>query len=181
MRLFVAIEIELEIRKRIEEFISRWKPHVGGARWVRPEGMHITLKFLGNVANETRSPIELSLAGIRAANFAINVRHIGVFPNPKSPRVLWIGTQAGRELEQLANEIDERMGRLNFQRDKRAFAPHITLARFNDRSKTSSVNSVLSAPQPSFGTMTAKEFHLYESKLSPQGSRYTKLASFRLH
>jgi len=181
MRLFVAIEIESEIRRRIEEFVSRLKPQVGGARWVRPEAMHITLKFLGNVANETRPAIELSLAGVRASSFEINLGNVGVFPNPKFPRVLWVGTQAGPELAELAQEIDERMGRLSFQREMREFAPHITLARFNDRSKTSSMNSVLSAPQPSFGTMTAKEFHLYESKLSPQGSRYSKLASFALH
>lgn len=181
MRLFVAIEIESEIRERIEEFVSRLKPQVGGARWVRPEGMHITLKFLGNVANEARSSIELSLHGIRAASFDVAVRDVGAFPNPRSPRVLWVGPQAGPKLAELAKEIDERMGRLSFPREMRAFAPHITLARLKDRSKTSNLKSVLSAPQPSFGTMTAKEFHLYESKLSPQGSRYSKLASFALH
>ena len=181
MRLFVAIEIESEIRSRIDGFVARLKPQLEGARWVRPEGMHLTLKFLGNVTDERRSPIELSLGGVRASSFAINVGNVGVFPNPKFPRVLWVGIQAGPELTELAQQIEERMSRLGFPREMRAFAAHITVARLNNRSKTSSLNSVLSAPQPGFGTMTAKEFHLYESKLSPQGSRYSKLAAFRLH
>ncbi|HVH87493.1 MAG TPA: RNA 2',3'-cyclic phosphodiesterase [Terriglobales bacterium] len=180
MRLFVAIEIETEIRRRIEEFVSRLKPGVTNARWVRPEGMHITLKFLGSVADERESSMEVALRKIQAASFPIRVRNIGVFPNAKSPRVLWVGTEAGPELAQLAERVDERMAELGFEREKRAFAPHVTLARFNERDKKINLNSVLAGVQPSFGTMTAREFHLYESKLSPQGSRYSKLASFAL-
>ena len=181
MRLFVAIEIDARIRKRIEEFVSGLKPLLTNARWVRPEEMHITLKFLGNVAEEMRTSIESALQGIRVGSFDITVHDIGFFPNPKSPRILWLGAQAGPELLKLGTEIDERMANLGFEREKRAFAPHLTLARFNDRGKTAEVNSVLSAAQPGFGTMTATEFHLYESKLSPQGSRYSKLATFALH
>jgi 2'-5' RNA ligase len=180
MRLFVAIEIDAEIRKRIEEFVSRLKPTVANVRWVRPEGMHITLKFLGNVADEREPSIEHALRRIQAARFSITVHKIGVFPNPKSPRVLWAGTEAGPEMAHLAERVDEQMADLGFDREKRAFAPHITLARFGERRKEANLSSVLSDPQHSFGTMTTKEFHLYQSKLSPQGSRYSKLGSFAL-
>ena len=181
MRLFVAIEIAPEIRDRIMEFVSRIKPQLANARWSRPEGLHITLKFLGNVANEKRSDIESKLGNISAAKFSLSVGDIGVFPNAKSPRVLWVGLKAPHDLALLAEQVDASMHHLGFEGEKRAFTPHVTLARFNERGEKTNVNSALSSvPKAGFGTMTATEFHLYESRLSPQGSRYNKLASFPL-
>jgi RNA 2',3'-cyclic 3'-phosphodiesterase len=179
MRLFVAIEISLEIRERIAEFVSRSKANIAGARWVRPEGMHITLKFLGNVPDEKINLIENVLRDVQARSFSLSVRNIGFFPNPKSPRVLSAGVDAGPELAQLAEQVDKALAPLGFEPEKRAFNPHITLARFTDRGKKAGIGFV--EQQLSFGTMTAKEFHLYQSKLSPQGSRYDKLATFVLN
>jgi 2'-5' RNA ligase len=181
MRLFVAIEIAPEIRDRIMEFVSRIKPQLAGARWSRPEGLHITLKFLGNVATEKRSAIESKLGKITAMQFSLGVGDVGVFPNPKSPRVLWVGLKAPPDLALLAEQVDASMHPLGFERERRAFTPHLTLARFKESGKKADVSSALaSVPKAGFGTMTATEFHLYESKLSPQGSRYGKLASFPL-
>jgi 2'-5' RNA ligase len=181
MRLFVAIEIDPTVRDRIAEFASRLKPHLSNARWSRPEGLHITLKFLGNVSDDKRSSIEGKLRSINAQSFSLSVRDAGVFPNAKSPRVLWVGLDAPKNLADLAGQIDAAMGELGFVREKRAFTPHVTLARFSDRDKRSDASAALSAtPKAGFGTMTATEFHLYESKLSPQGSRYIKLATFAL-
>jgi len=179
MRLFVAIEIEHEIRERINEFASSVRAKVPGARWVRPEGLHITLKFLGNVAETRRAEIEHALRSVRGHSFALSLRHLGAFPNARSPRVLWVGIESGPDLERLASAVDKQMGSVGFEREQRAFSPHVTLARFNERPR-GNLGSLLADSQPSFGTMTANEFHLYESKLSPLGSRYTKLASFKL-
>ena len=110
----------------------------------------------------------------------MSLRNIGVFPNPRSPRVLWVGIECGPELGNLARKADEALAPLDFEREKRAFSPHITLARFKETTKTSSLCSALPESNPSFGTMTAREFHLYESKLSPKGSSYFKVASFAL-
>lgn len=180
MRLFVAIEIPAGIREKIREFIARIKPQVEGARWVRPEGLHITLKFIGNVADEKRGPIERSLGSIKSPGFNLTLQNIGVFPTPKSPRVFWVGINSGPELANLAAQADEALAPLGFEREKRAYTPHVTLARFNDRGKKPDMRAVLSEPNVSFGTMTATEFHLYESKLSPQGAHYAKLTSFVL-
>lgn len=179
MRLFIAIEIAPEIRERIVAFIEKARTTVTNARWVRPEGLHVTLKFLGNVMDEKRPAIEDRLRGIRASTLSLGVQHVGVFPNPKSPKVLWVGIEAGPELAALAQQVDTAMAPLGFEREKRAYTPHVTLARFNDPKKVN-VSSTLSATEASFGTMTATEFHLYESHLSPKGSRYTKLASVPL-
>ena len=180
MRLFVAIEISSEIRKRIDDFVKHIQPHLPNARFVRPEGLHITLKFLGNVADERRSAIEGALRQIKASHFEVSVRNIGFFPNPRSPRVLWVGIESGPELGTLATAADKELATIGFEREKRSFTPHVTLARFKEGGKTGNVSSVLPASSPSFGTMTATEFHLYESKLSPKGASYFKLADFVL-
>ena len=179
MRLFVAVEIEPAIRERINDFVNNSRTKISGARWVRPEGLHITLKFLGNVADGRRTGIENALRSVREKPVALSLKQVGVFPNPRFPRVLWVGIEAGPELEQLAVAVDQQLGSVGFEREKRAFSPHVTLARVNERPR-GNLGSLLMEAQPSFGTMTANEFHLYESKLSPQGSRYTKLASFKL-
>lgn len=181
MRLFIAIEIAPDIRERIAHFVERFKPEIRNARWVQPEGMHITLKFLGNVWDEKVAAIENVLRGIDCSKFALSLQDVGVFPNPRSPRVLWVGISAGPELANLANQVDTAMTRLGFEAEKRAFTPHVTLARFNDRGGKANVSAVLSGSKPSFGTMTANEFHLYESKLSPKGARYSQIKSFALH
>ena len=178
MRLFVAIEIVPEIRGRIADFIARVKPMLVDARWVRPEGLHITLKFLGNVKDERNKSIEQALRTVQAPSLLLSISSIGLFPNPKSPRVLWTGIEGGPELGTLAQRVDEAVAPLGFEREKRAFNPHVTLARFKDHRGKVNVSAI--EQKPSFGTMTATQFHLYESKLSPQGSRYDKLASFDL-
>jgi 2'-5' RNA ligase len=180
MRLFIAIEIVPEIRERLTQYIERIKPQLGRARWARPEGMHITLKFLGNVADTKRSAIEDELRNVRGSQLSIAIENVGAFPTAKSPRVLWAGIQAGPQLEQLAKQTEKAMGRLGFEPENRAFTPHVTLARFDPGGRKADLVPLLAEPKPSFGTMTATEFHLYESKLSPGGSRYVKLASFAL-
>jgi|SRR5579859_4947362 len=180
MRLFIAIEIAPDIRERILEFAERMKPEISNARWANPEGLHVTLKFLGNVGDEKVSAIEKALAKIESQSFAITSEDVGVFPNAKSPRVMWTGIAAGPELGKLAGKIDETMAQLGFEAERRAFSPHVTLARFKEGDRKMNWSSISPGEKPSFGTMTAKEFHLYESKLSPQGSRYVKRASFSL-
>ena len=180
MRLFVAIEIVPEIREKLVGFVEKLRKSLGNARWANPEGLHITLKFLGNLADEKRTAIENALAQVEASRFAISVRRVGVFPNSRSPRVLWAGIESGPELIALAEKVETSMLPLGFTREKREFAPHVTLARFNDTRKVN-LNSALAVPDVSFGTMTATEFHLYESKLSPKGSLYTQLANFTLN
>ena len=179
MRLFIAVEIEPAICQRIHEFVSGLRGKISEARWVRPEGLHITLKFLGNVAEERRMIIEQALRSVHGKVVTLSLGQLGVFPNPKSARVLWVGIETGLELQQLAKAVDQQMESIGFETEKRALSPHVTLARFNQRPR-GNLGSLLSEAQSSFGTMTANEFHLYESKLSPQGSRYTKLASFKL-
>ncbi|MBV9074453.1 MAG: RNA 2',3'-cyclic phosphodiesterase [Acidobacteria bacterium] len=181
MRLFVAIEIAADIREELVNYVSQVKPRLTDARWSGSEGLHITLKFLGNVQDEKRTAIEAKLSAVQAARFQVSIAGVGLFPNERSPRVLWAGLTAPPDLSTLADAVEDAMESLGFERERRAYSPHITLARFKDGVSRSALDAALAgAPKNGFGTMAATEFHLYESKPSPQGSRYSKLASFAL-
>jgi RNA 2',3'-cyclic 3'-phosphodiesterase len=182
MRTFVAIDITPEIRERLAGFMEQTRGSLPGARWVRPEGMHITLKFLGEISPKQKDAIERALHAIQSQPFAIAIRGLGFFPNSRSPRVFWAGIEADNSLSTLASAIDEALIPLGFQKEKQTYKPHLTFARFNpgtNRSNfDSAAKSLIERTQPDFGTMTANEFFLYESKLSPRGATYSKLTRF---
>jgi len=192
MRLFVALDIAASIRGRIAQFMDGVRGFAPDARWVSAESLHITLKFIGEWPAERLDELKRAVAGVRGQPAEITFSGTGFFPTPKSARVFWIGIQAGPELASLAGAVDAATSALGVEREKRAFAPHLTLARtgsgrprrmFSDRGNSSfrRLQEKLAAmPAPAFSTMSPREFYLYESKLSPKGAVYTKLQSFPL-
>jgi RNA 2',3'-cyclic 3'-phosphodiesterase len=194
MRLFVALDIDDSIRERISRFVEGVRNFAPEARWVKEESLHITLKFIGEQSGEKIDAIKQSLAGVSATPAEIHFRGYGFFPTPKSARVFWVGMAGGPALADLATAIDDRMPALGIPKEERAFSPHLTLARSSGGSGAprwrqgdgpkrtfQRLQEKLSAlPGPEFGTMTAREFFLYQSQLSPKGSKYTKLARFPL-
>jgi len=192
MRLFVALDIDSSIRGRIAQFMDGVRGFAPDARWVSVESLHITLKFIGEWPPEKLEDMKRALAGVRGQPAEITFSGTGFFPTPKSARVFWIGIQAGPELASLAEAVDAATSALGVESEKRAFAPHLTLARTgsgrpqrvsSDRTNPNfrRLQEKLAAmPAPAFGTMSPREFFFYESKLSPKGAVYTKLASFPL-
>ena len=194
MRLFVALDIDDDIRERIARFLEGVRGFAPEARWARPESLHVTLKFIGEKPDDEAGKIKSALQTITADGFAMNIRGYGFFPGIRAPRVFWIGVEAGPKLALLAATIDERLTALNVPKEEHAFNPHLTLARGAGRSRAprkqksegrsyglSHLQEKLAAlSPPEFGTMTAHKFFLYQSKLSPTGSKYTKLSSFTL-
>jgi RNA 2',3'-cyclic 3'-phosphodiesterase len=182
MRTFIAIDITPAIRERLSEFLDKTRTSFAGARWARSEGMHITLKFLGEISAEQKEQVDAALLNIRPHPFEITIRGVGFFPNPRSPRVFWAGIEASDQLPALASAVDDALLPLGFQKEKQSYKPHLTLALFNPVSKANAApaRNMLERPQPQFGTMTANEFFLYLSKLSPRGSTYSKLTRFGL-
>jgi len=194
MRIFVALDIDESIRQRIQRFIDGVREFAPDARWVRPESLHITLKFIGEKPAETLEKITQALAGIRGQAVSMTFRGHGFFPNANAARVFWVGLDSGAQLAQLAASIDSRMLSLGILKEEHAFSPHLTLARGGGgsgnpgRQKGDRVNwafqrlqgKLAALPPPEFGTMTAREFFLYQSQLGPGGSRYTKLQNFEL-
>jgi RNA 2',3'-cyclic 3'-phosphodiesterase len=194
MRLFIALDIDEEIHERINRFVDGVRNFAPDARWMSPESMHVTLKFIGEQPEDALPSIKQSLMEVSAPVGDIHFQGYGFFPTPKSARVFWVGTESGPELPALAALIDKQTAAVGIHREERAFSPHLTLARSAGGSGAPHRNKhdgssrtfqklqerLAALPTPEFGTMRAHEFFLYQSQLSPRGSKYTKLASFAL-
>jgi len=194
MRIFIAIDIDDAIRSRVARFLDSVGGFAPDARWVRPESLHVTLKFIGEKSEEEVGKIKRTLETIPADTFDITFRGYGFFPSTRAPRVFWIGIEGGPKLASLAATVDEMLARLDIAKEEHAYTPHLTLARgvggsgsprrlkhdHPNRGFQHLQEKLAALPPPEFGTMTAREFFLYRSQLSPGGSKYTKLAGFRL-
>jgi 2'-5' RNA ligase len=195
MRLFVALDVDDAIRSRIARFLDGVREFAPDARWVRLESLHVTLKFIGEKSEDEIEAIKRALATIAADTFEMNFHGYGFFPGARSPQVFWVGSDGGSKLTSLAASVDEALVQLGIPKEEHAFNAHLTLARGGGGSgsprkrKGDSANRgfqhlqerLAALPAPEFGTMTAREFFLYQSQLSPGGSKYTKLAGFVLH
>ncbi|MGA9353929.1 MAG: RNA 2',3'-cyclic phosphodiesterase [Terriglobales bacterium] len=202
MRIFIGIDLDDEIRAKMSRFLEGVSGFAPEARWVRPESLHITLKFVGEQKPEQVEAITQRLRRVESSRFEIRVSGYGFFPTAKSPRVFWIGIHAGPQLAQLASDIDAVVAGLGIPREEREFSPHLTLARAGGRPGVRSriksgdpkwrggdgPNSIFAVLQkrlaamsePDLGRMAADNFILYQSQLSPMGSKYTRLERFPL-
>ncbi len=194
MRIFIALDIDDAIRGRIVRYLEGLQGFAPDARWVRPESMHVTLKFIGEKSEQSVGEIKQALMAIEASTVEIQFRGYGFFPTAKAPRVFWIGIEAGPQLASLAAKINEKVASLGIPKEEHAFSPHLTLARGGGGSASprlpkkvgpnrsfQRLQEKLSAmPAPEFGTMAAREFFLYQSQLLRGGSQYTKLSAFAL-
>jgi 2'-5' RNA ligase len=189
MRLFVALDVPDETRESLAELIARLKAKCPLAKWVRPDAMHVTLKFIGNTDDENLPAIRQALANIRDfAPVELRFRSLGFFPNERRPRVMWCGVETSPNTAQLAAEVDRALIPMGIEREARAFTPHLTLARFNShelhqRSKTPAglpeiIQAAGELASEDFGALHTSKFDLFESKLSPSGAQYTLLETF---
>ncbi|MGH9564392.1 MAG: RNA 2',3'-cyclic phosphodiesterase [Candidatus Angelobacter sp.] len=180
MRIFIALDIPDEIRSRIAEYMERARQHAPEARWARVEGLHVTLKFVGEVNESRLQEIKSALSAIKAASFDVAFENAGFFPTSRSPRVFWIGVQAGGALPQLAAHIDQSL-RMGVTREEREYNPHLTLARGGAPGSLKGLVPLLELEgPPRFGTMAVREFFLFQSLLGKGGAKYTKLEKFVL-
>lgn len=180
MRLFVALDIPEDVRAALMQYTAQLAKLCLGARWVRIEGAHVTLKFIGEVPAERAEAIRLALAEVHAlAPVDLHFAGLGFFPNPQRPRVFWAGIEGGPALAKLAVAVDERVATLGIAREAREFRPHITLARFNSPKGLDPLRAaVVKLGAPEFGSATAREFCLYRSVLKPTSAEYTRLATY---
>jgi len=185
VRLFVALEIPAAVRENLAKLIEELRAldasaSQSKARWVRPENLHVTLKFIGQVDAERLDAIRAALAEVRSERpVELRFRGLGFFPNDKRPRVFWAGIAASLNLVLLAAAIDARLGKLNVPRETREFAPHLTLARFEPPGISEKLRAAAQESSArEFGALHTGEFHLIESKTRPSGAEYTRLSSF---
>jgi 2'-5' RNA ligase len=180
MRAFVAIDLPLEIQAALALQQAAFRAACPDARWTRPDGTHLTLKFLGEISDEQVSHVSAALSSLPSFSpFAVEVKRFGFFPDARRPSVFWAGIEAPQDLGELARRVEDSMEKLGFARERRAFSPHLTLARFKvPRSQPELRILVEQQANTSLGRFEVSEFFLFESKLSPHGAEYRKVARF---
>jgi len=181
MRLFVALELPAEVRAGLGALGARLRAAAGsGVRWTDPSGIHLTLKFIGEMESSRVEAIRGALAGVHAAQpIDTAFRGVGWFPNARYPRVFWAGVEADAGLGSLAAEIGSALEPLGIAREEREFRPHLTLARIKTEARLDGLRrEVEGLGTPEFGRARYAEFDLMQSTLRPQGAVYTRLERF---
>lgn len=187
MRCFIAINIDEQIRKSLDTLQSelRGKAEVrkGDVKWVRPEAMHLTLKFLGEIRDE--QAVEVCNITKEVANrhksFDVDVETVGCFGG-RSARVLWIGAgQNCDELLQLQEDLERQLESAGWPREARKFSAHLTLCRIrNAKAGFKLAQMVKEYENLHLGSMPADSVTVYQSELTPQGPIYTSLGNYAL-
>ena len=185
IRTFIAIDLPLSLQESLDKQTARLRQTLGDnvIRWVSPHNMHLTLKFLGKVPAAHLDFLKqmLTQAADSTPQFDLQIGGIGSFPSSKRPRVLWVGIHAPTSLASLQRMIEEGANRLGFEKEERAFSPHLTVGRIRqgiDVKEIQKISNAISTIQlGKIGTARVDSVHLYQSDLNSAGSVYTKLFS----
>jgi 2'-5' RNA ligase len=185
LRTFIALDIPPRLLQAIRPKMDVLREKLGNSavRWVAVNNLHLTLKFLGDVAPSNLESLKLMLQTETESRpgFDIALNGLGSFPNSKRPRVLFVGIQAPAELEALQRGIESAAAKLGYESEERPFSPHLTIGRVRDgiaQSELQSIRKLLDEIKiDSPGPARVDSVHLYKSDLKPGGSVYTKLFS----
>lgn len=187
IRAFIAIPLPSEIKTELNTIIQKFKAQqILGVRWVVVENIHLTLKFLGDTSAVDLAQLTkfLQAEGATHPSFSVEVVGIGAFPNPRRPRIIWVGLQAPAVLNDLVAGIESAAVNIGIQPEHRPFSPHLTLGRVKKYASPTDLQN-LSAALDSIkvgtaGVFNVNQFTLFRSDLRPQGPLYSVLAHFSL-
>ena len=178
IRTFIGVDINPDTVQKVSELLVQLKPRLPGIRWVPSRNFHFTLKFLGDIEEAKIDPIAHALerALCPFPRFTINVKSLGVFPDGKRPRILWVGLE-GNRLPALALEIERALEPLGFTPDERGFLPHLTVGRWRQfESSAKTLAAELDKWQRhQFGESKVAEVIFFRSELKPEGAFYHPL------
>ncbi len=184
MRLFLAIPIDRRILDALAGAVARVRESRAPVRWVRPEGMHLTLKFLGNTDPDKVSPLVQAVAAItvNVMPFPIQVAGAGAYPNLRRPRILWAGIlENSGTLQRLWLSLEDATEKLGFEREKRSFSPHVTIGRVKGNMNISRLTMAMEEiKDETWGNQEVVEMALYRSHLEKGGAKYEKVRVFPL-
>jgi 2'-5' RNA ligase len=182
LRSFIAIELPETVKSAFVELQGELKKTGADIRWVKPENIHLTLKFLGNTEESTDSIVDVIKGTCsRFEPVTLEIRGVGVFPNVKSPRVIWAGMNCNTALAEIRISIEEGLFSLGFERDSRKFSPHLTLGRFrSSQGRRPLMDKIELLKDKSYGMIHAETVVLMKSDLAPGGAQYTRLAEISL-
>jgi len=185
IRAFLAIDPPEDILQKISGLQEKLKREISGRiSWTRPQGQHLTLKFFGDISTEDVNNICSAVQNriVLEPPLNLKIEKIGVFPDTRRPRVLWCGVTGDTEkLSVLQKKLDVDFANIGFPREDRPFQAHLTLGRIKDSHGLTEISEALTKYSAfAAGEFGCKELILFQSKLSPQGAVYTKLAEFAL-
>ena len=184
IRAFIAIELSDDAKRALTALIQSLRGRrIDGLRLVRPEGIHLTLKFLGDIdaSRVPRIADALAVVSARHTPFRLTLAEPGFFPNADRARVLWIGVGGDmHQLRQLQRDVDETLAALGFAAEKRPFNPHLTIARMRDSAaradRRRAADAIAAYPLPDGIAISANAVSLMQSELRPGGAVYTRIA-----
>lgn len=185
LRCFVSVEMSDELKARIgEQTLPLRQSAAKNVKWTPAENLHLTLKFLGDVDAEDIPRISglLAEAARPVRPFEMSLFGAGVFPSPKSPRVVWIGVRDAEHLKGLAREVEDALEKAGFRREPRAYVPHLTLGRVRAGRGAADelIRGLATLRDVLFGNIVVKNICLMQSELRPEGARYRRLGEMPL-
>lgn len=176
MRLFTAIDIDPDVRKKLAALLDRLRP-LAKLSWTTADRMHITTKFIGEWPDERLEEMKRTLQSVGSPGaFEVEISGLGWFPNSFRPRVLWAGVHGGVPLHDLAQATEEAVCRIGVKREERPFSPHLTLARIRETVPMDRLMREVESLKVDLGRFEPTASYLYLSR----NGRYTKLADFPL-
>jgi RNA 2',3'-cyclic 3'-phosphodiesterase len=180
MRLFTAIDLPQSILLRLERLVAALRPEAL-VKWSPLDNLHITTKFIGSWPEARIDELHEALAEVAPRPpFEVEVRHLGWFPNERSPRVLWAGVHGGTPLSSLASETEERLLSLGVPCEDREFSPHLTLARIKNPVPLRGLRQKVEELQPApVGKFLVSQFTLFRSDPGSNASIYRKLREYK--
>lgn len=176
MRLFAAIDLP----DRIKQAVAGICRGVPGVRWLPPDQLHLTLRFIGETEDAAIATIRSGLAVITSPAFPLSLQGVGCFPSPRRPRVLWVGLNGGEPLTRLQHEVETAVGNAGIPPEERPFSPHITLARLREHRETDVAPFLARNASFASGPFTVDALHLYSSILTARGAIHRREASYTL-
>lgn len=178
MRLFVAVNLPGSTRRAIWDAAAPLRAGRYPVRWVDPDGIHLTLKFLGDVDDAREDEVHRGLAAAAqgAKAFPLVLHGFGAFPTPQHPRVIWVGCEAAPPLELLQHRLEQEMARIGFPLEGRPFQPHLTLGRARRDAHPRDFAGIAEQLEalPFAADVTARSVDLMQSTLTPGGAQYAR-------
>lgn len=183
IRAFLAVDPPREVLDEVARIQDRLRKTIQGyIRWVKPQGIHLTLKFFGAISESDVANISQVVKNITSDinPFTLGIRRVGAFPDVKRPRILWIGMDGDVEiLVRLQRKVDAALYDYGFKKEDRTFKPHLTLARIKDPRGLIGLAKIMERSEDyAAGSFSAAGLNLFKSDLTPKGAIYTKLAYF---
>ena len=184
IRSFIAVEIPEEVRQKLREVLRELRGSGAEVKWVHPEGIHVTLKFLGETNRETLEALSAVLRPLAAgfAPFEVKAQGLGCFPSLRNPRVVWVGLAEERgALSELQRGIETAAAGFGFPPEERPFKPHLTLGRVrSSKGKIPLIQVIERNAGLGLGSFRSEQVILFRSDLRPGGAVYSKIEEFQL-